>query len=164
MLIGRSVVLFYGISTLFESFNTELNFRQFSLVRIVFVYKQLNVKTVLFQTIQLSISTQFSSIWPIDKALSGATTPGRSGLGSDVNEQVLRIPQSSTITRTSPSNCLVLYPGHLLGGVLGLTPPQKSSVFYSPSWLDKKSMLSWKYWLYIHSWEEITFLTSYFSK
>ena len=30
----------------------------------VFVYAQLNVKTVLFQTIQLSISTQFSSIGP----------------------------------------------------------------------------------------------------
>ena len=27
--------------------------------------KQLNVKTVLFQTIQFSISTQFSSIWHI---------------------------------------------------------------------------------------------------
>ena len=25
---------------------------------------QLNVKTVLFQTIQFSLSTQFSSIWP----------------------------------------------------------------------------------------------------
>ena len=34
---------------------------QFS-VSIVSVYPQLNVKTVLFQTIQLSISTEFSSI------------------------------------------------------------------------------------------------------
>ena len=39
---------------------------------------QLNVKTVLIQTIQFSISTQFSSIWPIDRILSGATTQGQS--------------------------------------------------------------------------------------
>ena len=34
---------------------------QFS-INIVFVHIQLNVKTVLFQKIQLSINTQFSSI------------------------------------------------------------------------------------------------------
>ena len=58
-------------------------------------------KTALFQAIQLSISTQFSSIWSIDKALSDATTLGPSGPGSDDNEGVLCIPQSSTITGTS---------------------------------------------------------------
>ena len=62
--IGWLVGLFYRVSILFGSFNAELNFKQFS-ISIVFVYKQLNVKTVLFQTIQFSISTQFSSIWPI---------------------------------------------------------------------------------------------------
>ena len=31
-------------------------------------------KTVLFETIQFSISIPFSSIWPIDKTLPGATT------------------------------------------------------------------------------------------
>ena len=44
-------------------------------------------KTVLFQNIQLNISTQFSSIWPIDKNLSGFTAPGQSGPGSDGNER-----------------------------------------------------------------------------
>ena len=48
-------------------------------------------KAVLFQTIQFSISTQFSSIWLIDWTLSGATTPGQSGPGSDGNEGVLQI-------------------------------------------------------------------------
>ena len=38
--------------------------------------------------------------------LSGATTPGQSGPGSDGNEGVLRIPQSSSIAGTSPSDCL----------------------------------------------------------
>ena len=49
-------------------------------------------------------------------ALSGATTPGQSGPGSDGNEGVLHIPQSSSIAGTSPSDGLVPYPGHSLGG------------------------------------------------
>ena len=48
--------------------------------------------------------------------LSGATTPGQSGPGSNCNEGVLHIPQSSSIAGTSPSDCLVSYPGHSLGG------------------------------------------------
>ena len=79
---------------------------QFS-ISIVFVHTQLNVKTVLFQTIQFSISTQISSIWPRDKTLSGATILGQSGPGSDGNGGVLRIPQSSRITGTSSSDCVV---------------------------------------------------------
>ena len=43
---------------------------------IDFVYTQLNVKTVLYQTIQFSVSIQLSSISPIDRALSGAITSG----------------------------------------------------------------------------------------
>ena len=63
-------------------------------------------------------------------ALSGATAPGQSGPGSDGNEGVLRIPQSSSIAGTSPSDCLVS--GHSLGGVLPLCRGAVS-VFYSPS-------------------------------
>ena len=48
---------------------------------------------LVFQTIQFSISLQFSSIWPIDRTLSGATTPGQSGHGSDGNEGMSYIPQ-----------------------------------------------------------------------
>ena len=48
-----------------------------------------------------------SFICPIDKTLSGATTQGQSGPGNDGKERVLHIPQSSSITETSPS-------GHLL--------------------------------------------------
>ena len=51
--------------------------------------------------------------------------PGQSGPGSNGNEGVLRIPQSSSITGTLPSDCLVSYPGHLLGG--GLIPLQRCS-------------------------------------
>ena len=34
-----------------------------------------------FQTIQFSITTLFTSIYPIDRALSDPTTPDQSGLG-----------------------------------------------------------------------------------
>ena len=44
--------------------------------------------------------------------LSGAITPGQSGPARDGNEGVLYIPQSSGITGTLPSDCLVSYPGH----------------------------------------------------
>ena len=53
----------------------------------------------------------YSSIWFIDRTLSGATTPTQSGPGSDGNEGVLRILQSSYIIGASPSDCLVSYQG-----------------------------------------------------
>ena len=49
-------------------------------------------------------------------SLSGATTLGQSGPGSNGDKGVLCIPQSSSITGTSLSDYLVLYPGHSLGG------------------------------------------------
>ena len=66
-------------------------------------------KTVLFQTIQFILSTQFTSIWPIDRTLSGATTSGQSGPGSDGNKMVFHIPQNSHITGPSPLVCLKSY-------------------------------------------------------
>ena len=74
----------------------------------------LYIKTILFQTIQFSI-TQLSSIWPINRILSGATTLGKSGPGIDGNKGVLHIPQSSSISGASGSHCLVSYLGHSLG-------------------------------------------------
>ena len=82
---------------------------------IDFIYIQLIIKTFLYQAIQFIRSTQISSIWPIERTLSGATTPGQSGAGRYGREGVLRIPQSSSITGTAPSDCLVSYPEHLLG-------------------------------------------------
>ena len=62
-------------------------------------------KTVLFQTIQFSISRKFSSIWSMNRTLSGAATLDQSEPESDCNEGVLHIPQSSSMTGTSPSDC-----------------------------------------------------------
>ena len=68
---------------------------------------ELNVKIGLFKTFQISISTPFSSIWPTDWTLSGATTLEQSGHGSDGNKEVLRITKSSSIPGASPSDGLV---------------------------------------------------------
>ena len=66
-------------------------------------------KTVLFQTILFTRSTQYNSIWPIDRTLSAATIPDQREPGSDGNEEVLRIPQSSDSAKTSLLDCLVPY-------------------------------------------------------
>ena len=58
---------------------------------------------------------RFSSIWPRDRPLSGAASPGQSGPLSDGNKGILGLLQSSSITEASPSDCLVSYPGHSLG-------------------------------------------------
>ena len=67
------------------------------------------------------------------RTLSRATTPTLSRHESN-GRGVLCIPQSSSLTGASPSNCLMSYPGHLLGGVLPLCR-DAVSVFYFPSWL-----------------------------
>ena len=79
-------------------------------------------KTVLFQIIQFILKTQISSVLPINKIPSGATILGQSGPESDGNEGLLRIPQSTSITRTSPSDCIVSYPEDML---VGVTPQQR---------------------------------------
>ena len=56
-----------------------------------------------------------SFIWPADRILSGATTPGQSRPESNSNEELFYIPQSSR-TVASPSDSLVLYPGLSLRG------------------------------------------------
>ena len=75
-------------------------------------------QTVLFQTIRLAFSHLFARsskvkqfFLTLDRPLSGATTPRKSEPGSEGNEGVLCIPQSSSITGTPPSDCLVSYLG-----------------------------------------------------
>ena len=77
--------------------SNQFYFKQFSLASV----QSFNVKKVTCQAIQFSISTQFTSILSRHRILSGATTPGQSGPGSDGNEGVFPIPQSSSITGTS---------------------------------------------------------------
>ena len=51
----------------------------------------------------------------MDRTLSGATSLDQSGPGSDINKEVLCIPQSFGNIGTSPSDCLVSYTGLSLG-------------------------------------------------
>ena len=68
-----------------------------------------------------------SSIWLIDRSLSGATTPGQSGPGSNSNEGILCISESSSFTGATQSDCLVSYTRHSLGR--GCLPPlQRCSI------------------------------------
>ena len=60
------------------------------------------------------------SIWPIDRTLSSATTPGQSEPGSNGTEGVLLVLQSSSITEASPSDCLLSYPENSLEGTYPL--------------------------------------------
>ena len=60
----------------------------------------------------------FSSISSITRTLTGATTSGQSGPGSDDNVGVFRVSKSFSITGTSPSDCLVSYIRTLVERVL----------------------------------------------
>ena len=88
-----------------------------------------------------------SSIETIDRALSGATTLGQSGPGSNVKEGVLCIPQSPSIPGTSPSDCLVSYPGH--SGWGGSYPSAEMQSVYSTAPADRAKKIL------IHKWKAI---------
>ena len=63
------------------------------------------------------------------------------GSGSNGNEGVLRIPQSSNTAGTSPTDCLVSYTGHSLGG--GSYPSAEVQSVYSTAptdWAKKACM------------------------
>ena len=70
-----------------------------------------------------------SSIWPIDRTLSGAITPDLRKPGSDGNEGILCIPQSSSITGALSSNYFVLYAEHSLVGVGSYPCAEKQPVY-----------------------------------
>ena len=70
----------------------------------------------------------------IDRTQLGAITPSQSGPRSNGNEEVLRIPQSSSCTRASPSGCLMSYLGHSLRE--SYSSAEMQSVYSAaPSWL-----------------------------
>ena len=75
-----------------------------------------------------------SSIWPIDRTLSGVNIPDQNKPGSNGNEGILQIYQSSNITWASPSDGLVTYIGLSLVGVLPLCR-DAVSIFYNSSQL-----------------------------
>ena len=86
-----------------------------------------------------------SSIWPINRTLSGAITPGQSGPGALAMKGYFAFPKShhqiSVISRT------------LMGWVL-LSCRDAVSVFYSPSLL---GLIAIGAWCIGHSWRNFKF-------
>ena len=97
-----------------------------------FYFKQFNLALVICLHFGLMSN---SSIWPIDRTLSGATTPGQSWPGSNGNEGVLRIPQSSNITGALPWLLNVIFRILVVGGGVLPLPRGAVGLFYSPSQL-----------------------------
>ena len=59
---------------------------------------------------------------------------------SNGNEGVLRIPQSSSKTGTSPSDCLVSYPGHSWGGSYPSAEKQSMYSTAPADWAQRKKV------------------------
>ena len=112
------VVVVYLLEFPVQSFHIWFGLVWFDVISTIVGYLMPNsflyIKTVLFQTIQFCISTQFRSTWLMYRTLSGATTLGYNRPGSHCNKGVLCIPKSSSISGTSLSDCLVSYLGHTL--------------------------------------------------
>ena len=73
---------------------------------------------------------QLNSISLIDRTLSRATIPSQSGPGSDGNKGLLCILQGSSITGTSPTDCLLLYSGNSLQLVYSTAPADWETEYY----------------------------------
>ena len=71
---------------------------------------------------------RISSIYPIDRTLIRCYHSESEWTWERWHKGVLRIPQSSSITGSSPSDCLVSYPGHSLGWG-SYTSAEKQSVY-----------------------------------
>ena len=78
-------------------------------------------------------------------ALSGATIPGQSVPRNNGNEGLFCIPQSPSIPGTSPSDCLMSYPGHLLVGGSYSSAEKQSVYSTAPADLETFVMNSTKY-------------------
>ena len=86
-----------------------------------------------------------SSIWPREGSISGATSLGHSGHGSNNNEGMLRIPQHSSITEVSPWDCLVSYPGFSLRGFYPSLEMQSMYSIARADWASKDFVHLGKY-------------------
>ena len=93
-------------------------------------------KTVPFQTIQFSI-IQFSSIWPIDRTLSGTTPLSQSGLGAMAMKRYSAFPKALAFLEIYHE---IVYCHTQDTRWQGPTPLQRTVViFYSPVRLGKAS-------------------------
>ena len=69
-----------------------------------------------------------SSIWPIDRTLSGTTILGQDGYGNNGNEEYSIFPKAPQ-TWASPSDGLMSSSGHSLGGGESYLSAEMQSVY-----------------------------------
>ena len=81
----------------------------------------------------------------MDRAISSATIPAQNGPWSDGNKEVLHLPQSSSITETSPSDCLVSYQDIRCGVGSYLSAEMQSVYSAAPADWAKKERIANKY-------------------
>ena len=86
-------------------------------------------KTILFQTIHFSISAQFSSIWTIDKTLSGATTLGQSGPESEGNKGYSTFPKALALLE--PQHKIISVISRTLIGWGSYSSAEMQSVYFT---------------------------------
>ena len=90
----------------------------------------LHINLIYYQPL---VWTKFDrSIWPTDWTLTVTITSGQSGPGSNSNEGVLHIRQSSN-NEVSLSDGLVSYPGHMLRRVTPICR-DAADIFYDRSY------------------------------
>ena len=88
-----------------------------------------------------------SSIWPIDRKISCATTPGQRRPVSDGNKGALHIHQSFCIIWDSQSDCLMPYHRHSLE--CGSYPSAGMHAAYSTAPADMAVYIKWcRYTIY----------------
>ena len=108
-------------------FQVLLNIPNYSIKHQLFIYTQFKDRTILFQTILFIMCLHAKcSIWTIDRILSGATTPSQSWPGSDGNEGLLHILQTS-------KNCILTIKVICWTLVKGRSYLSAVSVFNRPS-------------------------------
>ena len=133
----------------------ELFFHTIKWLQVLLCISNNSIKHLSF--VYTQFKHQNSSIWPIDRTLSGTTTPGQSRLGSNGNEELLHARQSFRMG-ASPSDvlwhiqdisCGVLTPPQTVVGVYYSLPTQPTELNSVLDWTNDNQLYSDNYPVYI---------------
>ena len=120
------VFLLYSITTLFGSFNAKSNFKKIQFrISTQFTSENSSISSKSF----FCMNAQLNSIWPIERTVPCDTNLSPSAPGNNGNDRSFCILRISSITGTSPSDCLESYLGHSFGG--GYPSVEEQSVYFA---------------------------------